>query len=509
MMFDARPAGIADTARWTVRRSSPSWLMWLAVVALTAICGIVGQMLYESRGELTSHAGTETRNIAEAIAQDVGRNMELLDLSLQALRDGVGDPRVMALDPPLRRAVLFDRAVTARDLGTVFYLDDEAKIVVESGAEPARSRRFGNSDFFHVHVHDADRGLFISRPFLSPFDDDWSIALSRRVGRPDGSFAGVVVAIIKLAYFEKLFGRIELGRNGIMALMRDDGTLLMRRPLDERDIGRVLDPALLKADVLASHAGPVAAVSKLDGVKRLLYVQAVADLPLIQVVGLAVDDIYGPWRHKLEVTAAALSVLCGTILSLVAFLQVELGRRARAEAAFASLAATDKLTGLPNRRRFDEILDQEWRRCGRAAAPLGLLMIDVDEFKAYNDAYGHVGGDAVLSAIGRCLGEALRRGSDLAARYGGEEFVVILPDQTADEALLLAERIQSLVAELRQPHAASAKGIVSVSIGIACLRPQAAQSPSDLIEAADGALYAAKAGGRDRSVTWGPQLKAA
>ena len=509
MMYDASPSGIGDTARRQSRRWSPSWLMWLAVVSLTSICGIVGQMLYEARGELTIHAWTETRNIAEAIAQDVGRNMELLDLSLQALRDGVGDPRVMALEPQLRRAVLFDRAVTAKDLGTVFYLDDEARIVVESGAEPARSRRFGNSDFFHVHVHDGDRGLFISRPFLSPFDDEWSIALSRRVDRPGGNFGGAVVAIIKLAYFEKLFARIELGRNGTMALMRQDGTLLMRRPLDERDIGRVLDAAQLRAYVQASAAGPVEAVSKLDGVRRLLYVQPVADLPLVQVVGLAMDDLYAPWRYKLEVTAAALFVLCGTILGLVAFLQVELGRRARAEAAFASLAATDKLTGLPNRRRFDEILEQEWRRCGRAAQPLSMLMIDVDQFKAYNDAYGHLGGDAVLSAIGLCLDEALRRGGDFAARYGGEEFVVILPEQTADDAAVLAERIRTLVADLRQPHAASFKGIVSVSIGIACLRPQAAQGPSDLIEAADGALYAAKAGGRDRAVTWGPQLKAA
>ena len=483
--------------------------MWLALAALTAICAIVGQMLYESRGELARSAMRDARNIASAVSQDISRNIELLDLSLQALRDGVVDPEVMALRPSLQRAVLFDRALGAKDIGTVFYLNDEGRIVAESGADSPRNRRLGDRDFFHVHVHDGTVGLFISRPFLSPFDDEWSLALSRRVERPDGSFGGVVVAIIKLAYFDTVFSRLELGRRGAMSLLRSDGTLLMHRPLDESDIGRILDPHVLHDTIEASRSGPIEAVSKLDGIRRIVSLQAVADLPLIQEVGVAADEVYAPWWRKLAITTFALTLLCSTILALVAYLQVELRRRARAEAAFATLAATDKLTGLPNRRQFDAVLAAEWRRCTRKDQALALLMIDVDEFKAYNDCYGHLGGDSALAAIGLCLSQALIRGGDFVARFGGEEFAVILPQESSFGATLVAERIRRLVADLHQPHAASARGFVSVSIGVACLSPRAGQSPDDLIAAADQALYEAKAGGRDRWVVREPNRAAA
>ena len=476
------------------------WLMWIALAAVSAICLIVGQMLYEARGELTNSAGTDARNIAAAVAQDVDRNFELLDLSLQALRDGVRDPRITALPADVRRVALFDRAVTATDVGTVFFLDPDGRIVIQSGEAPPPQRRFGDRDFFHVHVHDAGVGLFVSRPFLSPFDDAWSVAISRRVDGADGGFGGVVVAIIKLAYFETLFSRLELGRNGMMALMRVDATLLMRRPLDERDIGRVLDSKMLQANVEASRAGPVTLTSKLDGLSRLMQFHPIGKLPLVQVVGLSAREIYGPWWRKLAITVTTLAVLCGTILGLVGHLQVEVRRRASAEAAFAELAATDKLTGLPNRRRFDELLDTEWRRCGRNRQGLALLMIDVDNFKSYNDTYGHLGGDAVLAAIGSCLKQSLHRAGDSVARFGGEEFAVLLPDETGAGGSIVAERIRRTVAELKVPHVGSATGVVSVSIGVVCRQPQPTVQPDELVAAADLALYQAKAAGRNRCV---------
>ena len=474
--------------------------MWVALAAVTAICVIVGQMLYEARGELTNSAGTNARNIAAALAQDVDRNVELLDLSLQALRDGVRDPRIMQLPSDVQRVALFDRAVTATDVGTVFFLDPAGRIVIQSDQGPASLKRFGDRDFFHVHVHDTSVGLFVSRPFLSPFDDAWSVALSRRVDGSDGSFGGVVVAIIKLAYFETLFSRLELGPHGVMTLMRSDATLLMRRPFDERDIGRVLDAKVLQANVEASRAGPVMSVSKLDGMSRIMQFHQVGALPLVQVVGLSSQEIYGPWWRKLAITVATLAVMCGTILGLVGHLQVEVRRRASAEAAFAELAATDKLTGLPNRRRFDEVLETEWRRCGRNRQGLALLMIDVDNFKSYNDTYGHLGGDAVLAAIGSCLKQSLHRAGDSVARFGGEEFAVLLPDETGTGGSIVAERIRRMVADLRVPHVGSATGVVSVSIGVVCRQPQPTARPDELVAAADLALYQAKAAGRNRCV---------
>ena len=476
------------------------WLLGIAVASLTAICAIVGLMLYASRLDIARDAQIDAGNLLEAVSQDEERNIELLDLSLKAVRDGVRDRDVMALPPKLRREILFDRAATAKDVEALLVLDQDGRVVIDSTANPPRPARFGDRDFFRAHSHRADTELFISRPFLSPFDGEWSVALSRRVDAEDGSFAGVAVAMMKLGYWDKLFSKLDLGANGTMALFRLDGTLFMRHPLDEHDVGRVRDPHLLFPALEKNHRGTYEGSSKSDGIRRIFFYRQVGDLPLVQSVGFAVDDLYAPWWRKTAVTVAALVLLCATILSLLALLQAELRRRSAAEAAFAQLAATDKLTGLPNRRKFDEVLEAEWRRAGRSETMLALLLIDVDHFKAYNDDCGHLGGDAVLAALGLCLRDALKRPSDFAARYGGEEFVVLLPDTDARGALKVAEMIRMNVTNLGQPHCATTEGHVTVSVGFAAMVPRSGQPASELVTAADEALYRAKDSGRNRAV---------
>jgi diguanylate cyclase (GGDEF)-like protein len=177
------------------------------------------------------------------------------------------------------------------------------------------------------------------------------------------------------------------------------------------------------------------------------------------------------------------------------------------------LTTIDALTGIANRRAFDEALAGEWRRALRNNNLLTLLMVDVDHFKLYNDHYGHVAGDDCLRAVGRVLGAAAQRSGELAARYGGEEFAVLLPYLEMHEVMGLAERIRRELAALAIPHAASkVSNKVTISIGIASIRPAtvlAAEqgvladsglsvNPVALVVAADEALYAAKETGRDR-----------
>ena len=185
----------------------------------------------------------------------------------------------------------------------------------------------------------------------------------------------------------------------------------------------------------------------------------------------------------------------------------ELARaRAAAEAAnreLAILSTTDSLTGLANRRRFDETLQAEWQRATRAARPLSLAMLDVDWFKHYNDRYGHQAGDECLRAIAGVLSAQAHRISDLAARYGGEEFAVIAPDTDAAGMLRLVESIRSSLEALALPHDASPLRRVTVSIGVAVLVPGDATSPESLLRLADEALYRAKAGGRNRTFPGG------
>lgn len=167
------------------------------------------------------------------------------------------------------------------------------------------------------------------------------------------------------------------------------------------------------------------------------------------------------------------------------------------------LAMTDGLTGLMNRRAFDLALDDEFKRSARGGQLLSLLMIDVDRFKPFNDAYGHPAGDACLQAISTALMQLLRRPADRAARYGGEELAVILPDTSSEGAHHVAEAFRLAVRKLGIPHSGSAVGVVTISIGVATLAPGGELvRVQELILRADEALYDAKEAGRDRVRGW-------
>lgn len=162
-------------------------------------------------------------------------------------------------------------------------------------------------------------------------------------------------------------------------------------------------------------------------------------------------------------------------------------------------AFVDGLTGIPNRRRFDEVLGQAWAMGTRQQSPLAVVLLDVDHFKLFNDHYGHQAGDACLVQVGESLAGALTRSSDLVARYGGEEFVAVLPATPLEGALDVAEILRKAVDALGLPHAHStAADHVTVSLGVAARIPDSDAPPSGLVELADRALYRAKQGGRNR-----------
>ncbi|HQQ69696.1 MAG TPA: diguanylate cyclase [Alicycliphilus sp.] len=163
------------------------------------------------------------------------------------------------------------------------------------------------------------------------------------------------------------------------------------------------------------------------------------------------------------------------------------------------LAFVDGITGIANRRLFDEALQREWRDCLRKGAPLALLMFDIDHFKAYNDLYGHQRGDACIKAVAAVLSAGLGRAHDLAARYGGEEFVCLLPDCGARDALAKAQELCQAVRALGLVHRGSPVApVVTLSAGVACLVPDEHSSPETLLARADASLYRAKFCGRDR-----------
>ena len=187
----------------------------------------------------------------------------------------------------------------------------------------------------------------------------------------------------------------------------------------------------------------------------------------------------------------------GTLLAVIETMR-DMTLQKLAQAALQELSNHDGLTGIANRRSFDETLKTEWRRTMRDQQALSLLMVDIDNFKNYNNIYGHAGGDECLKRIAGGIADQMHRASDVVARYGGEEFAVILPNSSLAGAVVVAERLRASIEKLALPFAGSATGYVSVSIGAASVVTTPLADTWELISTADAALFEAKQNGRNR-----------
>jgi diguanylate cyclase (GGDEF)-like protein len=458
----------------------------VTVIGFSAICASVMLDMRHGEEEL---ARQTLDNLASSIDADISRNVELYDLSLRAVVSTMLMPEIKDVSKPIRHLILFDHAATAKHFGAIQVFDADGRLTIDASTlDPVEENR-GDEEFFQVHYNHADAGLFISRPMLHR--GAYAIVLSRRVTGADGSFLGVVAGSIRFSYFHDLFGRLNLGPDDTITVLRRDATVIMRTPFDLDVIGRSLAhvPGVMRA--LSEPSGSYTGLGALDGVPRLL-VWRDGTRPRVVLVGKPWSSILNLWRTEATRIGAIMLGLISFVLGVTMFLAREIGRRALAEGKLEELATTDALTGLKNRRKFDAVIDDEWRRATRQKTPLALLMIDADHFKSYNDTFGHQAGDQMLVGIAICITDSVRRAGDCASRYGGEEFAVLLPGLSAVEALRVAETIRLKVQQWSDD--------TTVSIGIASLTPAAAMEWSVLVNAADKALYAAKANGRNRSV---------
>ena len=479
-------------------RSARTWIA-LGVLAPIGMLVVSGLMLLDLRRDAWDKAEQTSKNLLQVIERDIARNVEIIDLSLQAVVDNLRVPGLDTLSPAMRQLVLFDRAGTARDLGVMLVLDEHGDSVLDAGAVPARKLNNADRDYFQAHRADSNLGLHISKPLFSRLTGSRIVVLSRRIDKADGSFGGVVLASLKLDYFSRLFDQIGLGRDGAINLYLRDGTRLMRQPYEEADIGVNIAGAATFRRFVAERSGSFVGTSVRDEVERHYTFSRVGDLPLVLNVALATADIEAGWRAKAVVISAIVLVLCGLTVFLSLLYGRDLRRRSALQAELARMSRTDALTGLPNRRRFDEVSERALKSARRTGKPLSLLLVDADHFKRYNDRHGHAVGDEVLKGIARCLFASVRRPDDLVARVGGEEFVLLLPDTDEEGALRIARKVHDTVASFGLPTAGIGAGTVTVSIGLANDDGSAGDGTDVLYRRADAALYEAKATGRNRT----------
>jgi diguanylate cyclase (GGDEF)-like protein len=493
-----------DTGRPLVRPGHAiEWLTALAMVLAVGMLALGGMFLLDSRAEAWHRAEQGADNLVLALTGDVARTIARYDVSLQRVSAGLLRPDIDRISPETRQMVLFDRD---ENPGSLVVSNPKGDLIASASTLQPPKVNVSGQDYFRIHQQRADAGLFIGRALPNPMlNDEAAIAISRRLARPDGTFAGVAVGILPPAYFSDLFGKLDLESAGSVTLLRSDGRVIVRLPFRDSDIDDDMGKTPIFQRYADSEAGRLVGTGSLDGVNRFYTFRHLPNLPLILSVGVAVDDIDGAWWHDGLGIGLVLAVFCGAMVVLSLRFRREVLRRTIAEATLRGAAvqlamtpARDGLTGLANRRAFDERLTREWGRSVRAGTPIALLLLDADLFKGFNDLYGHGEGDQVLRSIAKCIMRNVLRPSDTGARYDGEEFAVLLPETDLLGAEVVADRIRAAVASLAIPNDGSPIGHVTVSIGVTIARPLPGDTQASLVARAGAALNAAKDAGRNR-----------
>jgi diguanylate cyclase (GGDEF)-like protein len=494
----------------------------LVVLLLLVIgCSLASLTVWKvvaSREQALQDVDVHGLNLTQALAtysEGIVRQSSLLLLGLveRLETEGSGPAQIERL------SALVDRQVPLMpQLSGITIYDNQGRWLMSSNRPIPVGANSTDRDYFIHHRDDPSREIFIGPPIQSRSNHEWVITVSRRFNGPGGEFAGVVAVTLGVENFLRLFGKIDVGQEGAIGLSYTDGTLLVRYPFREQDMGRNFSRSPIFAKYLVDRSvGTASFASSLDGVERLYAFRKSELLPLVTTVALGKHEALAAWRTEALLSAVVVTGLLGLTGLIGWFLILDIRRRTQAEDRLRGaqqqllssnrqlelLAMKDALTGLANRRCFDESLAMEARRAQREGTSLALLMIDIDYFKRFNDSLGHVAGDACLQTVSRIFEACVRRPSDLVARYGGEEIGIILPDTDGDGAAVVAQRILDRLQQENITHHSSPFGRLTVSIGIAAATGSQLYPLQGLVRVADQALYNAKALGRNQFVRGG------
>nr|WP_251029284.1 sensor domain-containing diguanylate cyclase [Pseudomonas fluorescens] len=489
--------------------------MLLLLVVGCSLTSLTIWKILSSRDRALAEVNVHGLNLTQALntyTEGIVRQSSLLLLGLveRLETEGNGPAQIQRIN------TLIDRQQPLMpQLSGITIYDNQGRWLMSSNRPIPVGANSSDRAYFIHHREDPSREPFIGPPIQSRSNREWVVTISRRFNDAHGEFAGVVAVTLGVENFLRVFGKLDVGQDGAIGLSYTDGTLLVRYPFREQDMGRNFSKSPIYAKYLVDHSvGTASYTSSLDGVERLYAFRKSETLPLITTVALGKDEALAAWRIEAALSAVVVAGLLGLTGLIGWFLILDIRRRTQAEEALRVaqqqlldsnrqlelLAMKDALTGLANRRCFDETLALEARRAQRDGSSLALLMIDIDYFKRFNDALGHTAGDACLQTVSKLLETCVRRPSDLVARYGGEEMAIIMPATDIEGAAVVAQLILDRLQQANIAHPSSPLVRVSVSIGIATATGSQLEPILALIEAADQALYRAKAAGRNAFV---------
>ncbi|MCC5860179.1 MAG: sensor domain-containing diguanylate cyclase [Ectothiorhodospiraceae bacterium] len=346
----------------------------------------------------------------------------------------------------------------------------------------------------------------IGSPLIAPDSGEPVVPVTVRLGNHDDTFVGVAVALLNLDYFEAFYRELSLAGDRRVGLLLTGGETLVAHPASVIPAADALRPEVLDHIVSAPSGLHRVATAEGDGTALLAH-RRVRGYPVIAAVSIRDQRVLGLtrsiWiRNGVMFGIFALGLIAVLTVLDRAWRQVHAAqlRLTRHNRELTALSLTDSLTGIANRRAFQQAFEREWRRAQRKDRAMGLLLVDADHFKRFNDTYGHTAGDEALKRMASAIDDVAVRAGDLVARYGGEELVILLPDTDLYGTLQVAERIHEALARENIPFPdAPEPGRVTVSIGASVTMPAEDLDPQAFFKTADAALYAAKKQGRNQT----------
>jgi len=495
------------------RRPVVRFVVAATVLACILLVAFAAWFIETTRQAQIAQTTVATINVARMVGAQVESAMKTTSMTLANVAERVEHDGTSPAALARLQAHLVELTHTTPELHGIFVYGEDGAWQATSLDQPFVANNADRA-YFQYHREHPGRDIHVAHPVRSRSSNIWVLPVSRRIDHADGSFAGVVLVTLKVNFFEQIYDDLDVGRTGTVLLALADGTVVYRRPFDEKIIGTNLSHGVVFQAIRNKSAGAEFLTATVDKIERLYSYRRVDRFPFVIAVGRTKDELLGDWKRS--------SLLIGAVTLLIAALFTLFGRKLVRQIAIRDrldqtlraysedlqrdnlglheLAHTDKLTQLANRRRFDDMLDHEWRRAQRSNAPLALILLDIDYFKKYNDHYGHPAGDTCLQGVGGVLAASLNRTGDLPARYGGEEFAIILPATDLHGALAVAERMRQDILGLCIAHVESPFENVTASLGVASFEPGGKESLStaDLVVRADMQLYQAKAAGRNR-----------
>lgn len=471
----------------------------LAVFLILAVALASGVLISTLREDGVNDRRRELDNLAITLAEQTARAFQSLQIIQKDIIDHIEDTKISdreGLSAGLGTQAVYqqlrEKISGLPYLDAITIIDDTGRLINFSRYWPIPSVNVADRDYFLSLKSMQGPPLFISEPVPNRGTGTVTIYLAHRFTTPDGRFLGLVLGAMEQAYFERFYGSIRLGDEGLIALVRSDGAVLARYP---GSAGAAANETTDRANVARRIFGPDfngdLPAGTLDGKSRIAVRQQIGDLPLAIVVTDSTASIARVLWGRLAPIAVAAAFMCVTI----ALLTYGLIRHVNDERAFAdtqrATARLDPLTGLSNRLGFAEQMEDLLRTSPPQSS--ALLFIDLDYFKAVNDTLGHDIGDVMLARVAQRILRRLPPG-DTVARLGGDEFAILHRD-VADDADAL-DFAQSIIEVLREPFLIDSHQVLGgCSIGIA-LHPRDGRNVASLQKNADLALYRSKSDGR-------------